>query len=141
MRKKYDIGYGKPPKDTRFPKGKSGNAKGRPKGSLSFLSIFRKVAFKSVGMMVDGKRVQVPLLEAASLQAGNKAATGDLKAYREFMRYAHLLVEEEITTGQGPTELERSHMDSVLRRLQRLQAQDSLSTSTPRARKKKGDPK
>lgn len=29
----YDVGYGKPPKDTRFKPGQSGNPKGRPKGS------------------------------------------------------------------------------------------------------------
>jgi hypothetical protein len=27
----YDIGYGKPPKHSQFPKGKSGNPNGRPK--------------------------------------------------------------------------------------------------------------
>jgi hypothetical protein len=28
----YEIGYGKPPRQTRFQKGKSGNPRGRPKG-------------------------------------------------------------------------------------------------------------
>ena len=29
----YKVGYGKPPKSSRFKSGSSGNAKGRPKGS------------------------------------------------------------------------------------------------------------
>jgi hypothetical protein len=29
--RKYEVGHGKPPKATRFQKGKSGNPKGRPK--------------------------------------------------------------------------------------------------------------
>lgn len=29
----YEVGYGKPPKHTQWPKGQSGNPKGRPKGS------------------------------------------------------------------------------------------------------------
>jgi len=32
----YDVGYGKPPKHSRFKKGQSGNPKGRPKKRKSF---------------------------------------------------------------------------------------------------------
>ena len=32
--KDYEVGYGKPPRETRFKKGSSGNSKGRPHGSV-----------------------------------------------------------------------------------------------------------
>ena len=32
----YEVGYGKPPKNTQFRKGVSGNPRGRPKKSLDF---------------------------------------------------------------------------------------------------------
>lgn len=34
LRKDYEVGYGKPPKDTRFKKGRSGNPAGRKKKPL-----------------------------------------------------------------------------------------------------------
>ena len=36
MERKYAVGYRKPPTHSRFKKGKSGNPKGRPKGSRNF---------------------------------------------------------------------------------------------------------
>ena len=33
MTDEYKVGYGKPPRHTRFRKGRSGNPKGRPKGT------------------------------------------------------------------------------------------------------------
>ena len=32
----YEVGYGKPPTNTRFRKGQSGNRTGRPKGVKNF---------------------------------------------------------------------------------------------------------
>src|SRR5260370_30445940 len=36
----YAVGYGRPPRATQFQKGRSGNAKGRPKRSKSFIALF-----------------------------------------------------------------------------------------------------
>jgi len=33
MSDEYEVGFGKPPKDTQFKPGQSGNTAGRPKGS------------------------------------------------------------------------------------------------------------
>lgn len=40
----YQVGYGRPPKQTRFRKGKSGNPTGRPKGSNNLPASFTEVS-------------------------------------------------------------------------------------------------
>jgi hypothetical protein len=50
----YEIGYGRPPKHTRWKKGQSGNPFGRKKGHLSEKALFLKTANKKV--VVQGPR-------------------------------------------------------------------------------------
>src|SRR5215204_1766862 len=44
----YDVGYKKPPVHTRFRKGRSGNPRGRPKGSANYLTTLRRVLAQKV---------------------------------------------------------------------------------------------
>lgn len=53
----YEVGYGKPPVATRFPKGKSGNPKGRPKGSRSLDALLAKVLAKKI-VVREGNRTR-----------------------------------------------------------------------------------
>ena len=46
--KDCEVGYGRPPKATRFTPGKSGNPRGRPKGSRSVGAILKGVMSQKV---------------------------------------------------------------------------------------------
>jgi hypothetical protein len=73
----YYVGFAKPPAHGQFKKGKSGNARGRPKGSENL----GKVAVEEFSEMVEnGKRRKLPKQRVAMRQLANKAATGDPKA-------------------------------------------------------------
>lgn len=57
----YEVGYKRPPKDHQFRKGKSGNPKGRPKGSKGFGTLVRENLAKPVQVRFDGNCGQSPL--------------------------------------------------------------------------------
>jgi hypothetical protein len=91
----YEIGYGKPPEKTRFAKGRSGNPRGRPKGSQNLGTIFRQVSQRKVRIVENGKPRSVTLLQASILQIANKAATGDIRAFKELIALERIFAESE----------------------------------------------
>ena len=77
---KYPVGYGKPPRHTQFKPGQSGNAKGRPKGSKNFATVFEKELNTPIEVTENGKRKKISKREAVVKQTVNKAVAGDPKA-------------------------------------------------------------
>jgi predicted flavoprotein YhiN len=75
-----EVGYGKPPHNTQFKKGQSGNSKGRPKGQPNLATVLEKALREKVVVNENGQRKIVTKLDAAMKQAVNKAAAGDLRA-------------------------------------------------------------
>lgn len=92
----YEVGFGKPPKHTQFQKGRSGNPKGRPKGSKNIPMLIRKIFDEKV--LVNGPRGQrwVTKLEAGITQLANKAAKGDLKAINQAIQLTEKGQEQEV---------------------------------------------
>ena len=65
-----------PPPEKRFPKGRSGNPAGRPKGAISLSLLTRKVALKKHRVPIDGKTRRITLLELLIFKARAMAAGG-----------------------------------------------------------------
>lgn len=84
-----NIGYGNPPKATRFAKGKSGNPKGRPKGSRNTYKLLEDLLEEKIVLLQNGKEVRLSKKAAILLQAVNSAVKGDLKAIQQL--FPHLL--------------------------------------------------
>ncbi len=72
----YEVGYGRPPKKARFKKGRSGNPKGRPKGSKNFKSIVKDELGRPVEIKVNGQRRKVSQFEAVVMRAVGDAISG-----------------------------------------------------------------
>ena len=116
----HEVGYGKPPKHTRFRKGVSGNPKGRPKGKRNFATVLAKTLEEKVVINENGVRKTVTKLEAAIKQLVNKAASGDLAALRQFTtvtRGAETERSEEPTTAPL-SDVDLKLMNGVLKRFQ-----------------------
>ncbi|MEE2525844.1 DUF5681 domain-containing protein [Hyphobacterium sp. HN65] len=82
----YDIGYGKPPKASRFKKGKSGNPKGRPKGRKNFSTILIAELSEKLTIKEAGKSKKLTKIEAVVKQLVTRAINGDARAMAELMR-------------------------------------------------------
>ena len=75
----YEVGYGKPPRHTRFGKGEpSANPRGRPAKNLAALLV--EGLNKPVVVTEDGQRRTITVREAIITQLINKSATADLRA-------------------------------------------------------------
>ena len=82
----YKVGYCKPPKDTQFKKGQSGNQRGRPKGAVnkvteeSILTHVAREAYREVSVNDGTKTLTLPLVIVSIRSLMQKAAKGDLRA-------------------------------------------------------------
>ena len=113
------VGYGRPPKTTRFKKGVSGNPKGRPKGSLNIATLFTKALREKVVINEHGQRKTVTKLEAALKQLVNKAASGDLRALAQLVALAQdAEAKQNMPGAQEPvvSDLDQEVMDGILKR-------------------------
>lgn len=113
-----DIGYGKPPKNTRFQKGISGNPKGRPSGVRNMRTDLVEELKGKASVTENGKRQTLSKQRLMLKQAINKAAAGDLKALKLCFELAHLygLNDEVPVNTQDFTQSDKEILDDFLSR-------------------------
>jgi hypothetical protein len=89
----YDVGYGKPPCDSRFKPGRSGNPKGRPRGSKNrkpalneerLKDIILEEAYRNITVRDGHRNVSVPMAQAVVRSMAVNAAKGQHRAQRLF---------------------------------------------------------
>jgi hypothetical protein len=82
---------GRPPSQTRFKPGQSGNPAGRPKGSKNLKTLVESVLGKLVTLTENGKQVRKTAGEVVLRRLAQDAMKGDHKARELLLRYAHAL--------------------------------------------------
>lgn len=105
--KPYEVGYGKPPKEHQFPKGKSGNPGGRPpkRKPETNETHYERACNKMVSVVENGRRRRISRRELVYERMMDSACRGDDKAQKRFLdaevRYGHLRPPEPPVEGGG----------------------------------------
>ena len=95
----YAVGYGRPPRATQFASGKSGNPKGRPKGSRTVGAILQDILRQKIAVTENGKTRRLAALEVMLRRLVNDAMRSDAKAMKLLLalvdRYAETTTSRE----------------------------------------------
>ena len=76
----YEVGYGKPPRRTRFKPGRSGNPRGRPSGSKNLSTLLNEALNEPVIVAENGGQRKISKRRAIIKQLVNQSAKADLRA-------------------------------------------------------------
>ncbi|MCO6384925.1 DUF5681 domain-containing protein [Oceanicola sp. 502str15] len=82
------VGYGKPPKHSRFRKGQSGNPKGRPTRTKNFRKDLQDVLSEGVPITQNGQPRNISTQKAALMRLKEKALKGDARALDRLLALA-----------------------------------------------------
>jgi hypothetical protein len=106
----YEVGYGKPPRHTRFKKGQSGNPRGRPKGSKNLPTLLSEALNEPVVVAENGRRRKITMRQAIIKQLVKRSATADLRAMKILLDMVRDL--ESQTEPASPETAEFSETDA-----------------------------
>jgi hypothetical protein len=135
--KSYEIGKGKPPRKTRFKPGKSGNPKGRPKGSKNFVTVLHQELNSKMPISENGRNRKVSKREVIAKQWVNKAAGGDLKTGQAVFRETGELEGAAQSGGTDVTVFDTAQTRLVIEEIiRRIRAMEEGPSPAPLA----GDP-
>lgn len=104
----YEVGYRKPPKDTRFPKGQSGNPKGRPKGSKNLATLLHEALNQLVPVREDGRLRKVSALAAIAMRMVHEGLAGKPRAIDQLLKVPGVL-----GTGDGTASIPDSKQEPL----------------------------
>jgi uncharacterized protein DUF5681 len=103
----YAVGYGRPPIESRFQRGTSGNPRGRRKGSKNLKTLIRKAMTASVSIHEGTKTRRVSKIEGVVLRQLQSALTGDDRSAMAVIKMAMQmgLLEEPTSNAAEDTAL------------------------------------
>lgn len=137
------VGYGRPPRETQFRPGQSGNPKGRPRGSKNFASVMKKVLTRRIKVTQNGAQRQIPTQEAFAHLLTTRALAGDAKAMSLLLRMIDVFDSEPTApSGRETTLSPEDHivMADVVRRMRAMEEPPASLPDLPTPKPEKPSP-
>ena len=113
----YEVGYGKPPQNTRFKKGQSGNPRGRAPGAKDLKTLLIDTLNEPVVVTENGGRRTISKRQAIVKQLVNQSAKGDWRAVKLLVDMLH-----ETEGGGEPEAAESSFGEADQKVIEQLKA-------------------
>ncbi len=123
----YEVGYGKPPRHTRFTKGQSGNPRGRPPGAKNLRTLLSEALNETVIVTENGGRRKVTKRQAIITQLVNRSATADFRAIKILLDIVRDI--ERQTEPTAPETSDFSEADEMV--LEQIKARFSIGKPEP----------
>jgi len=120
------VGYRHPPVEHQWVKGQSGNPPGRAKGSFNQSELVTKAMSQKTTLYLNGKRVQISLMEVAYHQLAKQAAGGDRHCLKLAVELLYMTTARDAAAkSKGPkTAQERNASDMALLQAIKEQAEN-----------------
>jgi hypothetical protein len=99
----YDdaVGYGRPPKQTRFRQGESGNPKGRPRGTRNLKTELEQEMRQPILVREGNKQMRITKRHAVIKSQLAKAIRGDTRAAAWVFEIVGRLLDPDSADGAG----------------------------------------
>lgn len=134
------VGYGRPPIEHRFGKGKSGNPKGRPREPKRLFAPRQvrrdilSITEAPVTLQTSDGEITVPTVVAVLMVARKKALSGHGPSIRLLLDRHNLAILDHWDIHQG-TQFGPNTLESELRYLERTQDEDEVLKRVKRRRR------
>ena len=98
-----DVGYGKPPKETQFKPGQSGNPNGRPKGSKNLATDLKEELAQKIVITEGGQQQEITKQRAMLKALLSKALKGNFHAANTLLNLKARIEQTESNSSPDDT--------------------------------------